>query len=177
LQIWTPSIAVQATKVLQLLALAGYIGTLTASMPNNIMVALGKIRPFTIYATIRNLVLAISCFIFIRHLGIEGAGWALLITCTVDVFYLVIVLQRYLQIAPLQLFKNAYLRPMILGIGFAGLAYFIRPLAISWYGFGITIVILSSIYVSAGFAFGIFGETEKRAACSLIQLICKKKNM
>jgi O-antigen/teichoic acid export membrane protein len=165
--VWTPSIAAQTSGVLRLLALAGYVGTLTASLPNNVMVGLGKMRQFTIYATIRAVVLAIFCFIFIRALGLVGAGWALLLTCSVDVIYLVIVLRRYLQIAPLQYFQRAYLKPMLLGTGFAGLAFLARPFAISWLGLGLVGATLAVVYLVAGFAIGGFSETEKRVIAGL----------
>jgi O-antigen/teichoic acid export membrane protein len=173
LAVWTPSIATQASGVLPLLALAGYIGALTASLPNSVMVGLGKMRQFTIYATIRAMVLAIFCFIFIRALGLVGAGWALLLTCSVDVVYLVIVLRRYLQIAPLQLFHRAYLKPMLLGIGLAGLAFLMRQFATTWLGLGLVGSVLGLAYVIVGFFAGVFGDTEKRAVIGLIQMVRK----
>jgi O-antigen/teichoic acid export membrane protein len=171
LAVWTPSIAAQASSVLRLLALAGYIGTLTASLPNNVMMGQGNMRSFTIYATIRAVVLAFFCFSLIRPLGLEGAGWAVLLTCSVDVIYLVIVLRRYLQIAPLQLFQRAYLKPMLLGIGFSGLVFLARPFATSWLGLGLVGAILAAVYLAAGFAIGVFGETEKRVIAGLRQKI------
>ena len=173
LAVWTPSIATQASSVLRLLVLAWYIGTLTVSLPNNVTVGLGKMRQFTIYTTIRSVVLAIFCLIFIRALGLEGAGWALLLTCSVDVIYLVIVLHRYLQIAPLQLFQRAYLKPMLLGIGFAGLAFLLRPLSATWLGLGLVGAALAMVYLAVGFAMGVFGETEKRALIDLLQVVRK----
>ena len=167
LAVWTPGIAAQAAAVLRLLALAGYIGTLTASLPNNVMVGLGKMRQLTIYTTIRAVIMATFCFIFIHPLGIEGAGWALLLTCGVDIVYFVIVLRCYLSIRPLQLFRHAYLKPILLGIGFAGLAFFMRPVATTWLGLGLTSSVLGLVYAIAGFAVGIFGETEKRAVLEL----------
>lgn len=171
LGIWTPSIAAQAAGVLRLLVLAGYIGALSASLPNSVAVGLGKMRQFTIYATIRSLTLATFCFIFIRPLGLEGAGWAVLCTCSVDVVFLVIVLRRYLQIAPLQLFRRAYLKPMLLGIGFAGLTFLMRPFATSWVGLGLVGSVLGLVYVIACFAVGVFGNTEKRAVAGLWHLL------
>ena len=174
LLLWTPSIAAQATMVLRLLAIAGYIGALTATMPNNVAVALGKIRFFTFYATIRNVVLASLCFILIRPFGIEGAGWAVLITCTVDVFYFFIFMKRHLQIPSLQFIKTAYLRPMALGVVFTGLTYFLRPFATSWFGLGLTVSVLCCVYTIIGFAVGIFGDTEKRALESIISVFLRK---
>ena len=173
LVIWTPTIAVQAAGVLRLLALAGYVGTLTTSLPNNTMVGLGKIREFTIYGTVRAMALGVFCFVFIRMLGLEGAGWALLLTCIVDVVYFVIVLHHYLHIALWQLLRVAYLKPMLLGIGFAGVVLLLRPFATSWLGLGVVGIVLGLVYLAAGFATGVFGETEKRAIVGLLRMVRK----
>jgi O-antigen/teichoic acid export membrane protein len=171
LEVWTPSIAMQAAGVLRLLALAGYIGTLTASLTNSMMVGLGKMRQFTTYTTIRAAVLAAFCFIFIRPLGLIGAGWALLLTCVVDIIYLILVLRLYLQIEPWQLFRRAYLKPIMLGIGFSGLVFLLRPFATSWIGLGLVGGVLGLVYTIACFAVGVFGETEKQALLGLWQLV------
>jgi len=171
LELWTPTIAGQAAGVLQLLALAGYIGTLTATLSNNVMVGLGKMRQFTIYTTIRALALAAFCFIFIRPLGIEGAGWALLFTCSVDIIYFYIFLRRYVQIAPSLLLQKAYLKPILLGVVFAALTFLCRPFAISWIGFGAVGIGLLMIYITVGFVVGVFGESEKKALIILYHLL------
>jgi O-antigen/teichoic acid export membrane protein len=174
LLVWTPSIARQATGVLRLLALAGYISSLTSSITNNVAVGLGRMRQFTIYVTVRAVVLAVFCFIFIRLLGLEGAGWALLLTCSVDIFYFVIVIRRYLQIAPSQLFQRGYLKPLILGFGFAGLTFLLRPFATSWFRLGLVGAALAVVYLVTGFAIGVFGDTEKRAVIGLLQIARKR---
>lgn len=167
LAIWMPGIAPRAAAVLRLLVVAGYIGTLTASLANNLIVGLGKIRQFTIYTTIRAIILAASCFMFIPSLGIKGAGWALLVTSSVDVAYFIIVMRLYLQITPMHLFVRAYLKPLLLGIGFGGLAVVMRPIAITWLGLGFTGCTLGVIYIVAAFAMGVLGDTEKRALFGL----------
>lgn len=176
LALWTPTISSRAAGVLQLLALASYIGTLTAVLPNSVMVGLGNIRQFTVYSTLRAVVLAISCFIFIRTLGIEGAGWALLCTTVVDIIYLYIFLRYYIQIEPLLLLQKAYSKPMLFGLVFAGLTFFCRPFAISWIGFGGIGLGLTLIYFAAGYAIGVFGETEKRALIGLWKTIPHPRN-
>lgn len=174
LTVWTPTIATQAAGVLRLLTLAGYLSTLCASLTNNVMVGLGQMRQFTIYATLRSGVLAIFCFILIGSFGLEGAGGALLLTSSVDLIYLVFVLRRHLQIAPTDLFRQAYLKPILLGVGFAGLTFLTRPFATSWIGLGGIAVVLGAIYLAAGFALGVFGETEKRALMGLLKIVRKK---
>jgi O-antigen/teichoic acid export membrane protein len=171
LAVWTPTISTKAAGVLQLLAVAGYIGTLTATLPNNVMVGLGKMRQFTIYTTIRALVLAAFCFFFIRPMGIEGAGWALLFTCSVDIVYFFIFLRRYVQIAPSLLLRKAYLKPILLGVAFAALTFLCRPFAISWIGLGAVGTGLLVIYITVGFVVGVFGESEKRAMMILYNLV------
>ena len=170
LTLWTPTISAKATDVLRLLALAGYIGTLTATLPNNVMVGLGKMRQFTIYTTIRAVALATFCFIFIRSLGIVGAGWALLLTCSVDIIYLVIVLRGYIQIGVMQLFRQAYLKSMALSVVLGALVWFTRPWGHSWLGLIAIISVMELVYIFIGFRLGIFGETEKRAVAGLWEM-------
>lgn len=176
LRIWTPSIAAQASGVLRLLVLAEYVGVLTASLTNNVMVGLGRMRQFTIYATIRSVVLAIFCFVLIRPLGLEGAGWALLLTCGVEVVYFVFVLRRYLQISPLELFQKAYLKPIALSVVLGALSFLARPLATSWIGLGMVGAGLGLFYVVVGYWVGVFGETEKRAVVGLWQMAVQRAN-
>lgn len=167
LKLWVPSIAGQAATVLRLLAMAGFIGILTAALTNNVLIGLGGIKHFTIYCTIRCTALGVFCAVFIYNLGMEGAGWALLSTCCIDVIYFVIIIRRYLQISPLKLFCSAYLKPLILGGILAGLAFISRPMAISWVGFGAIVLGLTLFYIATGYAIGVFGETEKRAMLGL----------
>ncbi len=176
LALWTPTISSRAGAVLQLLALAAYIGTLTVSLPNNVMVGLGKIREFTIYSTIRAVVLAVFCFILISRFGINGAGWALLLTCSVDVVYFYIFLRRYIQIAPSLLLQKAYFKPVVLGVAFVALTFICRPFAVSWLGFGSIGLGLTLFYILAGYAIGMFGETEKRAIVGLWKTLRRPKN-
>jgi len=174
-KLWTPSIVTQVGGVFRLLCLASYISTLTATLPNNVMVGFGKMRQFTIYTTIRAIVLATFCFILIRHYGLEGAGWALLLTCSVDIIYFVIVLRRYLQISSMRyFFVKAYFKPSIMAFGLAILAYILRPFTISWFGFLAVVFLLVTIFSLFGFVIGVFGETEKRAVQGLWSLIIKR---
>jgi O-antigen/teichoic acid export membrane protein len=128
-------------------------------------------RQFTIYTSIRAVALASFCFIFIRPLGIEGAGWALLFTCSVDIVYFFIFLRRYVQIAPSLLLRKAYLKPILLGVAFAALTFLCRPFAISWIGLGAVGTGLLVIYITVGFVVGVFGESEKRAMMILYNLV------
>ena len=135
------------------------------------MVGMGKMRQFTYYKTIRSVTLALFCFIFIGSWGLEGAGWALLLTCSVDIVYFGIVLRRYLQIAPWKLFLQSYLKPIMLGVGFVGLTFLLRPFATSWLGLGLVGSMLGLAYIIAGFVIGVFGETEKNAVIGLLQMV------
>jgi len=167
LALWTPTISSSSKGVLHFLALAGYLGTLTATLPNSVMVGLGKIGQFTIYTTIRCLVLAASCFIFIRPLGIEGAGLALLCTCGVDVVYFFIFLRHYIQISPILFLQKAYLKPLVLGVAFGALTYLVHPFVKSLIGLGTIGLGLALIYILTAYAIGVFGETEKRVLIGL----------
>ena len=158
-----------------MLALAGYAGTLFVSLTNSVVVGLGRMREFTIYCTTRGVVLATLCLLLIRPLGLEGAGWALLLTGVVDMVYLIIVLRRYLGIRPVVLFRVAYLKPIALGVVLAALAFVIRPLASSWIGLGTVGATLGLFYVAVGYWIGVFGETEKRALLCLWQMATARR--
>ena len=173
-KLWTPTIADQVKAVFRLLCLAGYIGTLTATLPNNIMVGLGKIRQFTIYMTIRAITLTVFCLIFIHTMGLVGAGWALLSSCIVDIIWFIVVLLYYLQITSIGSFLvRAYLKPFLLTIGIAVVTILLRPFALSWSGLILVGAVISVVFISMGFIIGVFGETEKRALKEIV-LVFKK---
>lgn len=176
LTLWVPSIAGQAAVVLRLLTLAGYLGTLCASLTNNAVIGMGHIRQFTIYATIRSIVLGASCLLLIRRFGLEGAGWALLVTEIVDGVYLFVALRNYLQIKPLAIFRTAYLKPMVLGVMLGAVVWLARPLAHSWLGLTGVVGLLELIYISVGYWIGIFGETEKRVVTDFWEMVAGKSS-
>lgn len=173
-KLWTPSIATQVSEVFRLLCIAGFVGTLTATLPNNIMVGLGKIRQFTIYMTIRSIVLAMSCFVFIRSLGLVGAGWALLFTCLVDIVWFCIVLLCYLKITSISNFLiKAYLKPIILTFGIAIISFLLSSFAATWLGLISVGIIIGLSFIFFGFVINVFGETEKRALREMIHVFKK----
>ena len=107
--------------------------------------------------------LGVGCVLLIRPLGIEGAGLALLLSNIVNVIYLIIVLNRYLQISLISLLRMAYLKPITLGFVLAGLAFLLRPMAGTWLGLIMVSAGLEIFFVGVGYLIGVFGETEKRA--------------
>ena len=176
LKLWTPTIANQTIGVLRLLSMAGFISTITASIPNNIMVGLGKIRQFTIYGIIRAVFLATFCFVFIRPLGLIGAGWALLSTCIVDIIYLFVVLSHFLKIPIGYFFVKAYLKPLILTVIVAIVSLLLYYFSSSWIGLISIAIIIGIIFIFFGFVIGAFGDTEKRAFKELLFIFNYKKS-
>jgi len=174
LVLWVPTIAGQAAGVLRLLTVAAYLGTICVSLTNSVIIGMGHIRQFTIYASIRGIVLAVWCVLMIRPFGLVGAAWALLLTEIVDVIYLIVALRNYLQISPLALFRIAYLKPMALSAALGTLAFLARPLIASWIGLGVVGAGLSVFYIVAGYWIGVFGETEKRALTVLWQMAVRR---
>lgn len=161
--LWVGTSAGEQTRyILMLLALSGYLGTLAVTLPNNIAVGTGRIKQFTIYCTIRGVVLGTGCFLLIKPLGLEGAGVALLVTNIVDLFFLVIVLKYYLHISPFELFRSAYLSPLAIGLALVIFTIFLRPMAHSWIGLITSIGIFEVLYILISYKIGVFGETEKR---------------
>ena len=157
-----PEIGYQTRHILTLLALSGVFSTLFISLSNNIIVGIGRIKQFTQYCTVRALVLAIGCFLLIKPFGIEGAGFALLLTNIVDLIFLIIVLKNYLLISPSYLFKAAYLTPISIGLIMAICTLFLRPFAHTWIGLILSIGLFEILYITISYKLGVFGETEKR---------------
>jgi O-antigen/teichoic acid export membrane protein len=163
----------KASGVFRLLLLSGYLGILTATLINNVVVGTGHIKEFTIYNSVRAVSLGLGCIFLIRPFGIEGAGLAVLLANIVNVIYLVIVLRRFLQIPLSFLLRTAYLKPIMLGLVLAIIALFFRPWAASWVGLIIVSVVLEIFFVIVGYIIGIFGDTEKRALLGLWRMIFK----
>jgi len=171
LTLWVPSIASRGIGVFKLLILASYFNTICASITNNVVIGMGKIRQFTIYANIRGIVLGILCILFIYLFGLIGAGWALLLTVSVDIIYLFVFLSRYIRLSPLLFIKQAYAKPILLGGIIAVLGLFLHPFIHSWLSLVFGIIFLELSYIIVGFRFGIFGETEKRAIIGLLETV------
>jgi len=171
LVLWVPSIAGQAASVLRLLTLAGYMGTLCVALTNNVVIGMGRMRQFTIYATIRGIVLASWCLLLIRPRGLAGAAWALLLTIIVDIVFLLIALHSYLHISPLTLFKRAYFKPIVLSCALGIMAWLARPLAHSWLGLAAITSMFELLFIAVGYWIGVFEETEKRIIGGIWQTI------
>jgi len=155
--------------VLLFMALSGYLGTLTVTLPNNIAVGTGRIKQFTLYSAIRSIVLGAGCFILIRPMGIEGAGLALLLANIVDVFFLLIVLKYYLHISAFKLILSAYMKPLAIGFSLAVFTIFLRPFAHSWIGLIISIGLFEVLYILLSYWFKVFGETEKLVILNFVR--------
>jgi len=169
IKLWIDSEMSKETRdVLILLVIAGILSTLFASLSNNIIVGIGRIKEFTIYCTIRGLVLALGCFMLIEPLGIEGAGIALILTTIVDFIFLIIVLKKYLKISPMNLFLSAYLAPLTIGFILAVFILFFRTFAETWIGLIASIGLFEILYILMGFKFGVFGQTEKRVVLNFV---------
>jgi len=174
-KLWTPLIANQVSVVFRLLCVAGYIGTLTATLPNNIMVGLGNIRQFTIYMTIRSIILALSCLIFIHPFGLIGAGLSLLITTIADIVWLIVVVLKYLKITSIRYFLyKAYLKPFILTIIIAIITFLLSPLTVNWFWLVLVSIIIGLTFILFAFIIGVFGATEKRALKEIVLVFRKQ---
>lgn len=162
ISLWiNPEIGSQTKYIGILLALSGYITTLSVSLANNLTIGIGKIKQFTIYSASRTILLGIGCVIFIKTIGIEGAGIALLLANIIDLIFLRIVLKYYLEVQFRDLFQRAYLPPLVIGV-FLGLLLIIlrQTLSLSWLGLILSVGIYELIYVALGFRFKVFGQTE-----------------
>lgn len=174
--LWTPTIAEEASKVFPLLCIAGYLNVVTASIPNNIIVGLGRIKEFVIYNSIRSIFFLISCLILIKPLGIAGAGWSLLITCTINIIYFYIVTTKYIGFESIVSFlRIAYFKPFVVTISTVVLASNLNSLATTWFGLILLSISIATVYIYVSFMLNIFGNTEKKALLSILSLLKKDR--
>ncbi len=165
-----PEIAVQSTPVFRLLLAASYLTSFSV-LAGTIVPGLGHFRQFTIYAVGKALVIGIGCALFIRPLGIVGAGIGVFLGSIVDMIFTLFSLQRYLHISVNQVVRRAYLPPLTVGVVLGGLVFLARPLAFSWWGMGLVLGGAGLLFVALGYAIGIFGETEKRALLMMLRFV------
>lgn len=159
--------AEKAAGVFGLMLLAGYIWTLTVILANFVMVGTGHILSTTAYSLTKTGLVSAGYVFLIRSFGLEGAGMALLIGSTADVSWLYFTLSRFLRVTPTRFFLKVYLRPLLLGAAVSGLGFLVKSYVTSWLTLIGMIAILPSIYIWAGFRFGVFAETEKRVLMGL----------
>jgi len=162
LELWVPNIAGKAASVFKLLIIGGYLSTLCAVITNNVIIGMGKIKVFTIYNSIRGVVLGLFCLVFIHFWGLNGAGIALVSIIIIEFLYFIIALQKYIQVSPVLLVRKAYLKPIILGSFLFIIGYLLRPLITSWIDLILIVSAFEVTYISFGFWINIFGSTEKR---------------
>jgi O-antigen/teichoic acid export membrane protein len=168
MHLWVgPAVAEQAATVFLLLALSTFIAALTTSMLSSVNLGIGRIREHTIFSFCRIATIAVGCFLFIRPLGLAGAGLALLLSNVVDIFYFVISLREFLRMSVIGLLRTAYLKPLLLALLLAIPAVAIRPLAASWLGLMFCVSSYLLLYASIAYRIDIFGKTEKQAILGL----------
>ena len=107
-------------------------------------------------------------------MGIDGAGIAFLIVNVVELFFLIIVLKKYLNISPMNIFKTAYFPSMFIGLILAISSLFLRQFSESWLGLFLSVSAFEIIYIFLSYKTGIFGETEKNI---LLQLLTRVKKL
>lgn len=176
ISLWiNPEMGIQTRYIGILLLLSGYISTLTVSIPNNLTVGIGKIKEFTIYSAVRSMILGIGCVIFIRTVGIEGAGIALLLANIIDLMFLCIFLKYFLQVKFREILRKAYLPALTIGV-ILGLTLLIfrQVSSPSWLGLALAVGLYQIVYVAIGFRFKVFGETEAIILSSNLQFLKRR---
>jgi O-antigen/teichoic acid export membrane protein len=171
LTVWVgPSVAGQVSRTLRLLAVSGYLATITVGLANSVAVGIGLIRQFTIYNVMRAVILGVGCLLLIHPFGLQGAALALLLCNVADLIFLVFVIKRHLLLSVVSLLRSSYSAPMALGLALGGGSYFLRPIAHSWIGLALAVGIFELFYIALGYRTGVFGTTERRALEALWHL-------
>jgi len=174
LTLWAPKIASQANPVFKLLIFSGYILLITTTITNSIMVGIGKIRQFSIYALTRAIVFSVASYILIRQYEIVGAGYAVLVSDIVDIVYFTLFLKKYININPIIFIKKILLRPILFGMFFYIILIIVKPFVIGWFYFSLSIITFSILYFASAYFFNIFGNTEKILIDKMFSSIFKK---
>jgi O-antigen/teichoic acid export membrane protein len=163
LYLWVgKEVAENTATVFILLLFATILSTLFALMINSYLVATGKLNLYTKYTLFRAILLAISLICFLRLIGLNGAGWAMIICGLLDVFFYFFVVIKYVKFNPLFLFSGIYLKLGIISL-ISGLIikFFYLTHIYSW----ATLVIGASLYLIISlflcFVFRVFNDEEK----------------
>ncbi len=133
LNLWLGSVT--GEKVLEafyLLSFASLLSVLLVSQTNSILLGIGRIDHFTVYTVVRVTVFSLLCVILIPQYGFEGAAWAMLLVCVVDVIYFIFVVSVHLKMEVVSVLLSAYFRPLSIS-GCIGLLWFpLHTITFSW---------------------------------------------
>lgn len=175
LALWiSPIIALDGQYTLLLLLIAFYVNSCANIPLNAVIVAVGGLKNFTLYSTIRGLFLFAGFYFFIKRIGIEGAGLSYIIALLPDLLFFIYAITWKLKFDVVVIFKNAYLKPMTLGLFLGGIIIPFRPYIQSWFTLALTVALFLVSYATIAFKMDIFGQTEKQAA---IQALNKARFM
>ena len=144
-----------------LLTLAAFFQVLLTSLTNCVMVGIGRVDRFTMYTIIRVVVLSVLCILLIPMFNYEGAAWAVLITCVVDVAYFILFLKKYLEVGVASLLITAYMRPLFLGGGLGVMLLPFHYLISSWFDILVLAVVIEVTLISLYYHFNVLRESEK----------------
>lgn len=176
LTLWVgKEIGVQGSQVLLLLSIATYSNALSNIVLNVYIVGIGQLRIFTGYAILRGTMMTIGCILFVKGMGIEGAGVALLITCIADLIFFMYAVRTFLYIRLFEVVSTSYIKPILLASTLGCTFYLARPLADTWPGLIMVCTVFVTSYIFLGFIIRLFGKTEKKALFVIWNML-KTKN-
>lgn len=158
-----PEVAEQADTVFILLALSTFISILSATIINFVNIGVGRMRDSTIYSFSRIGMIAVGCMLFIRPLGITGAGVALLLSNIVDILYMTVSLRNFPAMSLVGVLRSCYWKPLALGLFLALPAIAVRSFASTWLNLVLVVGAYVLIYGGIALRIGIFGDYERRA--------------
>lgn len=174
LSLWLgENVALQAKGVLRLLVLASFWSTITETLTNNVLIAIGLMKEFSIFINIRAFIVMVLNILLIPRFGMEGAAAALLISQLVNIVYLSYGL-RILDLSGILLFKSAYFRPFFLGALLGILLFSIHSLVHTWLELFFSVISFVFLYILIGFCIGVFGDIEKKVLIGLRQTLVRQ---
>ena len=162
LYLWIGSeLANKLLLTFDLLLVAAFLAVVLVSLANCVIIGIGRVNHYTFYTIIRISFLALFCVLLIPVFGYEGAAMSVLLTCTIDVAYLIFFLKVHIKMNIKDLFLAAFLRPLLIGGGILSLLIPLTYLELSWVELICSSFFVEVLFTIFYYTFNVITEHEK----------------
>ncbi|NMB89309.1 MAG: oligosaccharide flippase family protein [Chloroflexi bacterium] len=166
-----PSFAEKSTTVFRILV-AGYAIMASNIVSSSVAAGVGHPEVNTAFALLLGATSITGYYLFIPTYGIEGAGISNLISFFISVGVLIIfVNQKYLQVNFLRLFREAYSRPLLIGVVVGLAAWWTTGYISNMFVLLVFLALTCSTYLVGVYFFGRLAPEEKAVIHSNLQAI------
>jgi len=175
LYLWVKDISKETGPILKVLTIYAFIGSSTTTISNNITLGFGKIKYFTLFNLVKNIIAGICIYFLIKKYGIIGAPIALVITELLGIPYWIYCVKNILQLPVfLTVYRSFYPLLIIVLIGFV-FNYFVVFIS-SWLSL-ISVVIIFLFTVFSVSWFFLLNSKLKILIKNILLDMLNKKNI